>query len=188
MPRSPGAAALQQAAEAVLVTLATHGDRDAFGELVRRRQSWLRSLLRRLCRDAALADDLAQQCLLQAWRKLATLRAPHAFGGWLRRLALTTWLQHVRRTEDLEPLEAALGDSADTPVPPGVHQQLDLDAALARLGAAERVCVVLNYHEGLSHAEISAATGWPLGTVKSHIQRGAARLRVWLADYEEQAR
>jgi DNA-directed RNA polymerase specialized sigma24 family protein len=47
----------------------------AFSELVRRRQSWLRNLLRRLCRDPVLADDLAQQVFLQAWRSLSTLRS-----------------------------------------------------------------------------------------------------------------
>src|ERR1700732_4463494 len=65
-----------------------NGDAPAFCELVRRRQSWLRHLLRRLCRNPALADDLAQQVFLQAWRSLPGLRSVTAFGAWLRRLAL----------------------------------------------------------------------------------------------------
>jgi RNA polymerase sigma-70 factor, ECF subfamily len=58
---------------------------------------------------------------------------------------------------------------------------VDLDAALALLPADVRLCVVLAYNEGLSHPEIATMTGVPLGTVKSHISRGAARLRESLA-------
>ena len=59
-----------------------------------------------------------------------------------------------------------------------------LDAALMQLAPAARLCVVLAYHEGLSHSEISATTSIPLGTVKSHVTRGAARLRQILKDYQ----
>jgi len=60
---------------------------------------------------------------------------------------------------------------------------LDLDAALAQLTPDARLCVVLAYNEGLSHPEIATVTGLPLGTVKTHIARGAARLRETLAAY-----
>jgi RNA polymerase sigma-70 factor (ECF subfamily) len=63
-------------------------------------------------------------------------------------------------------------------------EQLDLDRALAKLTHTERLCVVLAYSEGLSHGEISAAAALPLGTVKSHVRRGAQRLRVLLRAYE----
>ena len=61
-----------------------------------RRQSGLRNLLRRLSRDAVLADDLAQQTFFKAWRALPQLRSVGASGAWLRRLAVNTWLEHVR--------------------------------------------------------------------------------------------
>lgn len=61
-------------------------------------------------------------------------------------------------------------------------EQLDLDAALAKLPADVRICVVLAYNEGMSHPEIAQLT-LPLGTVKSHIARGAIRLREMLASY-----
>ena len=64
-----------------------------------------------------------------------------------------------------------------------VGEQLDLDAASMKLAPAARLCVVLPYHEGLSHSEISAATSIPLGTVKSHVTRGASQLRETLKDY-----
>ena len=53
--------------------------------------------------------------------------------------------------------------------------RLDLERALEKLNPAQRLCVVLSYGEGLSHGEIAETTGWPLGTVKSHLARGGAR-------------
>jgi len=165
-----------------LVTLARAGDNEAFEELVRRRQGRVRGLLRRLSSDAALGDDLAQEVFVQAWLRLSRLRDPGAFGGWLRQIAVNVWLQHARRARlILEPL-------ADTDETAGAHGpgtdhglRLDLDAALARLRPPERLCVLLAHAEGMSHAEIASATGMPLGTVKSHVARGSARLRSSLA-------
>jgi RNA polymerase sigma-70 factor (ECF subfamily) len=62
-------------------------------------------------------------------------------------------------------------------------RRLTRDAALATLPGHVRLCVVLAYSEGMSHAEISESKAMPLGTVKSHIARGAARLREVLQDY-----
>jgi len=177
-------AALGEAAEALVVALAMGGDRSAFSELVWRRQSWLRNLLRRLCRDPALADDLAQQVFLKAWRSLPHLRSPGAFGGWLRRLAINTWIAQARAAHPTESAHEAEELPAATAFMPAATEQLDLDRALAKLTRAERLCVVLAYSEGMSHGEISAATALPLGTVKSHVRRGAQRLRVLLRAYQ----
>jgi DNA-directed RNA polymerase specialized sigma24 family protein len=121
---------------------------------------------------------------------LATLKAPNAFGSWLRRLAVNVWLQHVRAGAGWSAVELSAGDAADETAgeraaPAKIGLQLDLDRALAGLRPEVRLCVVLAYHEELSHAEISAYTGLPLGTVKSNIRRGAAELRSSLDAYEE---
>jgi RNA polymerase sigma factor (sigma-70 family) len=166
---------LGDAVEALVVMLAVSGDDRAFAELVRRRQGSVRGLLRRLCRDASLADDLAQEAFVQAWRTLGQLRNAGAFGGWLKQVAVRTWLQHARRAKlDLETLDAADTHAA---MMPDADARLDLDRALGTLSPAQRLCAVLSYGEGLSHGEIADATGFPLGTVKSHVARGGARLR-----------
>ena len=165
-----------------VVMCAIAGDDSAYGELVRRRQGAVRQLFRRLCRDPALADDLAQQTFLQAWRSIQTIKSPAAFGGWLKRLAINVWLQRVRTerawqsTDDLESLP-------EQGTQPTLTEQLDLDSALATLPPDVRLCIALAYAEHMSHREISEATGLPLGTVKSHITRGAARLRERLGAY-----
>jgi len=74
---SPGGQ-LGAAHETIVIALAMRGDQHAFDELVRRRQAWLRNFLRRLCRDPALADDLAQQSLLRAWRSMSALKSAAA--------------------------------------------------------------------------------------------------------------
>jgi RNA polymerase sigma-70 factor (ECF subfamily) len=178
----PATTRLANVAEAAVIALAANGDDAAFSELVRRRQSSLRQLLRRLCRDATLTDDLAQQCFLSAWRSLPKLTSPAAFWPWLRRMAINKWLQHLRslRQSLADPDEEL--DSLPAPAS-SVEERLDLDAALAQLPPASRLCTVLAYGEGMSHAEIAEVTALPVGTVKSHITRGAARLRKQLRDY-----
>ena len=85
--------------ESLVVRLARNGDRQAFSELVSRRQTWIRNLMRRSSGDMALADDLSQQVFLQAWKALPQLQDPARFGPWLKRLAVNTWLQHARRSD-----------------------------------------------------------------------------------------
>jgi RNA polymerase sigma-70 factor, ECF subfamily len=58
---------------------------------------------------------------------------------------------------------------------------IDLNRALASLSAPVRLCIVLSYSEGMTHSEIAELTELPLGTVKSHINRGLERLRIALA-------
>lgn len=197
LPRS----ALGVADESTVVALAIAGDDAAFSELVRRRQGSIRNLLRRLCREPALADDLSQAAFLQAWRSLSGLEAPGAFGGWLRRIAVNVWLQHARRPgTEVQVDTATLSAASDTGRLVGaasgftplsyeatVAEKLDLDRALTLLPEDTRLCIVLAYSERMSHSEISEASGFPLGTVKSHIARGSARLREILNAYESTA-
>jgi RNA polymerase sigma factor (sigma-70 family) len=179
--RVPPGHALGEASEAIVVALAMNGDDAAFGELVRRRQGTIRQLLRRLSRDPALADDLAQQAFIKAWQSIRSLNSPSAFGAWLRKLATNCWLQQLRLRHRDVPMDDDLPPG--NPVTSRTAERLDLDAALATLPPHARLCVVLAYSEGMSHAEISDSTGLPLGTVKSHVARGAARLRERLQGY-----
>src|SRR5688572_5747247 len=171
------------ASDASLVLLARDKDQQAFAALVERHQAWLRNLLRRLSHDRALADDLAQQVLIQAWSALPGLHAGQALPAWLKTIAVHTWLKHLRRKDPLFNLDR------DAPLPEEAVEStsamtLDLNHALAQLGEAVRLCVVLAYHEGMSHSAIAEMTALPLGTVKSHINRGSAQLRAYLAAYE----
>ncbi len=173
--------------EALVAALARTGDRTAFAALVKKRQSWIRDLMRRCCGDPVLADDLAQQTFLQAWRDIAKLREPEKFGAWLKRIAINVWRQHARKNDPLfasDELTADTGAASGKGARPGLAR--DLDHALQSLSGVVRLCIVLNYHEGMTHAEVAALTGLPLGTVKSHVKRGSEQLRRLLSAYEPQ--
>jgi RNA polymerase sigma-70 factor (ECF subfamily) len=183
MPAIPGHYAAGP--EALVVSLAANGDRNAFAELVRRRQAWVRQLMRRCCADTRLAEDLAQQVFLQAWRKIPHLKDPIKFDGWLKRLAINEWLQHKRKKD---PLRRSVGDDFGSLV----HRDktavaLDLNKALDQLPAPVSLCLVLSYYERMSHIEIATMTRMQLGTVKSHIRRGSEQLRRLLSAYDETA-
>ena len=177
-------AKLRSADETLVVGLARTGDRTAFAELVSRRQHWLRTLFRRMGADAPLADDLAQQTFLLAFKNISKIKEPSKFPGWLKTTALNVWRMHWRAQSRPEPIELHAGTE------PGQHESQpglvhDLEQALTTLPMESRSCVVLAYYEGMSHHEIATTLAIPLGTVKSHISRASAKLREQLADYLE---
>jgi RNA polymerase sigma factor (sigma-70 family) len=172
---------LGKSPEVLLVTMARRGNRDAFAELVRRREAWIRALMLRCCNDFTLAEDLAQQAFVQAWQTIGQLRQASRFGAWLKRLAVNTWLQYVRKNDPLrETRDEAHADKAKEDTA-GIS--MDLDRALATLKEPVRLCIVMSYHEGMTHDEIADFTGLPVGTVKSHIRRGTQRLQQELEEY-----
>lgn len=169
--------------EALVVGLARGGDRAAFSELVRRRGPWIRNLMQRCSGDAVLADDLAQQVFLQAWKNIGQLREINTFGGWLKRTAITVWLQHQRKHDPL--FQAGELDESMQVQREMSAERMDLDRALDQLATVVRTCIVLSYEERMTHAEIAEATDIPLGTVKSHIRRGSAQLKELLSAYTQ---
>jgi RNA polymerase sigma factor (sigma-70 family) len=158
-----------------------------FEALVSAHQTRLRRQLRRLTRgDDALADDLAQDTFVQAWRHVGSFRGDASVATWLFRIAYNTYLAHRRRrredgVSDIDAAEeaAAIDDT------PHAMQRLDVERALAALPEAERVALIHCFGLDLSHAEAAAVLGWPLGTLKSHVARGKARLRERLAAWQE---
>ncbi|MBT8072734.1 MAG: RNA polymerase sigma factor [Xanthomonadales bacterium] len=171
--------------EVFLISLARTGDRKAFAEIVRRKQSSIRNLMRRCCNDYTLADDLTQQVFLKVWLGIRKLRKAAAFNGWLKRVAVSVWLQHIRKKDALGGAGEMTGN--EQPQHDTTGMVLDLDRALVKLPNNVRLCVVLSYHEGTSHSEIAELTGMPLGTVKSHIRNGAHKLQELLSAYGDPA-
>ena len=185
--------------DAALVARVLAGnDRHAFGELVRRHQGQTRALLRRLCKeDHALADDLAQEAFLQAFRKLAQFRADAAFGTWLYRIAYNVFLMHVRARKEEVPLDEAQvpadeeeGEESRPGAQPasGVEAQsvreLDVRRALSKLSEEERAAIVQCYYLDRSHEEAAYVLGCPVGTVKSYIFRAKKKLQLLLPAWE----
>jgi len=139
--------------------------------------------MRRCSGDGTLADDLSQQVFMQAWRYIRQLHDADRLGPWLKRIAINTWLQHKRRNDPLRGADEH--DDADSSHKDSTSVALDLDRALMTLAPDVRLCIVLSYHERMTHHEIAELTRQPLGTIKSHIRRGTKKLREELAAYAE---
>ena len=156
-------------------------DTDAFGELIRRHQSHVRNFLRKLCGDYTLADDLAQDCFIQAWNKLHTFTGRGSFIGWLLKVAYTTFLQLRRKSKRYAEVLESAGQVADqesrSMVQPS-DELGDVEKFLAVLSDEERAIMVMSYACGLSHREIGDATDMPVGTVKSIIFRSKEKIRT----------
>lgn len=131
-----------------------------------------------------MADDLAQEAFLQAWRKIGQLQHPGKYGAWMKRIVINTWLQHLRKNDVL--FNAEEYDGSDLALTSTISTGLDLDRALQTLPPPVRLCIVLSYLEGMTHREITDHTGLPMGTVKSHVRRGTQRLQKLLSAYSEQ--
>jgi RNA polymerase sigma-70 factor (ECF subfamily) len=156
-------------------------DSAAFGELVRRHQSHGRNFLRRLCGDFSLADDIAQDAFMRAWDKLNTYSGQGSFIGWLLKIAYTTFLQSRRKSKRYAEVLRDAGHLADTEAQTCTvtsSELPDLDRLLAALTDEERAIMVMSYACGLSHREISEATGQPVGTVKSVLFRSKEKIRT----------
>lgn len=173
-----------------LITRVTQtDDRAAFGELMQRHQSAVRRFLRSLTRgNVPLADELAQDTFLQAYRSLAGYRGDSRFTTWLFGIAHNHFRNARRRFRETGGELAA--DTIDESTPSPMHAvalRQDLAAALQQLDPDEQTTLHLFYQQGLTHPEIAAVTGWPLGTVKTRLARGKDRLRQLLHAWNPQS-
>ena len=180
-PAAPDDAALVRAVQ-------QHDDRAAFGQLVSRHQSAVRTVLRRLTRgDSGLADDLAQDTFVLAWRNIRHFRFEAKFSTWIYRIAINAWRSEARRKRelllDLDEGELPADDTGEDM--PDIVARLDLERALATLSDGERAAIAACYYADLSHEEAAQALGIPVGTVKTHVLRGKAKLKARLAGKEE---
>jgi len=173
-------------------------DRHAFAELVKRHQSSVRACLRKLTAgNHALADDLAQDTFVLAWRNLKSFRQEARFSTWLYRIATNCWLADARKRKEelLGDRADAVADDEDATMPhiDAMHAdharasslKMDLERAMAVLSDAERAAIVQCYHNDLTHEEAAYVLGCPVGTVKTHLLRGKLKLKERLAAWAQ---
>ena len=161
--------------EAELVAAAQAGAPAAFSRLVERHQQAVRGFLRRLSGSHADADDLAQEAFVTAWSRIGGFRQGESLRAWLCGIAYRKWMTH-RRGEARRGAREAAAVEQDAASEGSPDARLDASALLAQLGPDERACVALCLAAEFSHAEAAEALELPLGTVKSHVARGRAKL------------
>ena len=173
----------------LIVAILERDDRGAFAQLVTRHQSKVRTVLRRLTRgDAALADDLAQETFVLAWRNLRHFRFEARFSTWIYRIAFNAWQSEARKKRevllDMDDDAPPAGSEAYDELP-DIAARIDMERAMATLSDGERAAITACYYADLSHEEAALALGMPLGTVKTHVLRAKAKLKARLAPKEK---
>jgi RNA polymerase sigma-70 factor (ECF subfamily) len=161
-----------------------NGDERAFEELVIRYEAKVRHVAFGVLRDRELAEDVAQETFLTAYRKAKSYRGEGTVRSWLFRIAVRRALDELRRRGRKS--EVALPDTQ------GVHQShqphkgleaaWDLDGAMDTLVPEHRVALMLKEVEGLSYQEIAESLGWPIGTVGTRIHRARLELKAALQE------
>ncbi len=162
---------MNSAPDADLVRSAQSGDRAAFGCLYERYARVVHGIL--LARvPVAFVDDLVHDVFIRALERLAGLRDPAAFPGWIATMARNQAIDHHRSTRRAVPVP----DDLATADPPGAEAREALDAMMS-LPEAYRETLVLRLVEGMSGSEIAARTGLTEGSVRVNLYRGMKLLR-----------
>lgn len=163
-----------------LVAAAQAGSTQAFSRLIDRHQQAVRAFLRRACGDWAEADDLAQEAFLAAWPRIGRLQSGGSVRAWLIGIAyrkhLTARRSFVRSRARDTAWEAERTPKSVSAASGQIDDRLTLEKVMAELAPDQRACVALCLAGDFSHAEAAEALDLPLGTVKSHVARGRARL------------
>ena len=193
------AASTTQAAEVLiderLVKNAQRGELASFNTLVTRHERAVFNVCLRLLRDAASAEDAAQDTFVKAWTSLDQFRGG-MFRPWLLRIASNRCYDILRargrrpadsldaQPYEIEPEWTSQSQQAEHPENFATRRELSfhLERALATLPEDQRLAVILADVQGYGYEEVAAVTGVALGTVKSRISRARARLRQMLRD------
>lgn len=170
------------AEEARLIGLARKGDMRAFGRLVDAHQPAVRAFLRRLVGGYADADDLAQEAFARTWEVLHRYDGRSSLRSFVCGVAFQYW-RRGRRAESRrlarDTAYAALEDThADAPQ--NTPERLALRREMDDLPPDQRAVLALCLGQDFTHQEAAEVLKLPLGTVKSHITRGRARLHAAL--------
>jgi RNA polymerase sigma-70 factor (ECF subfamily) len=171
--------------DAELVLAVLDGDKQAFGVLVKRYERPVRAVALDVLGDYHLAADVSQEAFVSAYKKLAGLRKPKAFGPWLMKITRRCALDSLRRRPKETQLEAKI-----VTVVEGPNGQLDQDkqrllAALSKLPKSEKQVVVLRYLGDNSVKDVADIVGRSVGTVTKQLSRAHKHLRKMLERSEK---
>ncbi|MFN7963901.1 MAG: sigma-70 family RNA polymerase sigma factor [Thermoanaerobaculia bacterium] len=187
---SPSREALAEASvDAALLAEVAAGEASALATLYDQHSSRVLGLLHRMLGDGGEAEEVLQEVFLQVWRDAGHYRPERAsVRGWILMLARSRALDRLKSDTARSRREEAVGceDAARVVLPLGSarlerHEaRRQVRGALATLPAEQRQALELAFFEGLTHTEVAARLGAPLGTVKSRILLGMRRLKKLL--------
>lgn len=165
-----------------LIARVRHGDVRAFGKLVDMHQAAVRGFLRRATGQPHVADDIAQEAFITAFGQFGRFRGQSSFRTFVCGIAYRIWRgQHrswrrmLRRDTQYEGLRML-----ERPADMDMDLYLTLRQAMEQLAPEQRAAIALCLGAEFSHAEAAQVLGLPVGTVKSHVNRGRQKLRSLL--------
>ncbi len=189
--------------DADVVALAQRGREDAFRELVRRYERPVFSLIFRMVRDTAAAEDLAQDSFIKVLNNIDKYRPEFKLSSWLFKIANNVTIDHLRRRQldtismdgsphaataaDVESTSFDIASTGENALDEMESKELGsaIERAIASLRPEYRSCILLRHVEGRSYEEIAATLDLPLGTVKTYIHRARHELREQLEHLRE---
>ena len=149
---------------------AAAGDSAAFAMLVGKYEAPLRAFLVRLA-GVEVADDIAQEAFLRAWRSAGQYDGRARYSTWLTRIAWRCRLDELRRRRPS-------AETSNEAVATSAGQSAEVGDMLARLSETERAALILCEGHGWTHAEAAELLDAPLGTLKSTVARAKAKCRA----------
>jgi len=157
--------------ESLLVRRAKEGDREAFSQLAVVHWRRLLALARSVVADLE-AEDVVQEGLIKAWRKLGSLNDEAAFAAWLTRIVANTAIARARRRRFFEPIDGVVAPSAGVPV----DDRIDVARLLAKLAPRQRAVLHLTTIQGMTDSEISGCLGISKSSVRVHRMRARQKM------------
>ena len=190
----------EKAEDRELAALAAQGREPAFRELLARYERPIFSLVYRMVRDRAQAEDLAQETFVRAFQAIARYDPAYRFSNWIFKIANNHTIDHLRRRRldtvsidgsphassaaEQERTSLVLASTDESPSAYVEHKELggQIEQAIGRLRPEYRAAILLRHVEGHDYEEIAEIMGIPLGTVKTYLHRARAELKESLAD------
>lgn len=185
---------VQAAKECELLADARAGDPDAFCRLAAKHEARLFRQAMSLCGDASVAEDLAAETIIEAWKSLARYNGSCRFSTWLYAILLHRHQKHVRHAasrpialsrlpfHDAERHESAHGErQSPEPTPAenavAADRMAEVQRAIDALPENHREVIRLRFFEDASVSEIAAVLGCPEGTIKSRLHHALEKMR-----------
>jgi RNA polymerase sigma-70 factor (ECF subfamily) len=183
-----------------LASLAAQGREPAYRELLARYERPVFSLIFRMVRDRALAEDLAQEAFIRGFNAIASYDPAYRFSNWIFKIANNHTIDHLRRrkldtisidgsphattAEEGERTSLTLVSTEESPASYVESKELggQLERAIGDLRPEYRTVILLRHVEGYAYEEIAEVMGIPLGTVKTYLHRARGELKHRLAD------
>lgn len=186
-----------------VVQRALLGQEAAYRELLHRYERPVYSLIYRMVRDRALAEDLAQETFVKVLNALGSYRPEFKLSSWIFKIANNAAIDHLRRREldtlsidghpgatapgEVEKTTIHLPDRRETPLQEVEARELGsaIEQAIGKLRPEYRACIILRHIEDRPYEEIAEILDLPLGTVKTYIHRARAELKAILGPIRE---